>query len=344
MSERGVCRGFGRGRARGGNNSQHLLNNSSINQPDKPPPDNEKHLPGNQKPPPNNQNSVNQKPLPNNQNSVNQPTTTLPGTGTLSNSRNRQIRQSRFNAASLQAVNRSLCRDVVQSRAKVNGAQKCFNFTYKEPVVQPAAPSPAPTTKQTLGPGQHLLDPNHPGQLTYREGVYPAAKSDKLLHMLMGSLNFQGVRKGRGQDAVRMSVWFGPTDTPYSPSYSSLQTYDFSNNRVMNQIKQDMEEMGGCQFNCCLVTLYRDGKDHLPWHGDVEPCLGPQVAVVSLGDKRRFQFSQHNEAEYEIHLTHGSALLMKGGLSERWRYCVPIEYHDRKPRIELAFRYIKDTE
>ena len=60
---------------------------------------------------------------------------------------------------------------------------------------------------------------------------------------------------------------------------------------LLLRLRGELEEVTGQEFNSALVNLYRDHRDHLPWHSDNEPCLReqPVIASISLGEMRYFE-------------------------------------------------------
>ena len=268
------------------------------------------------------------------------------------NPKNRILGRAKFSAPAMRSLNQAMSQpNPLHHKAnKPTGGQRCFNFSYKEPETSPS--KPIEVAMQSLSDGKHILQDGFDGQVDYISDFYPKNKADKLLHMLLGTLNFEAPSKKRGGEIIqqpRLSVWFGPKDMPYSYSYVTLQAHDFSSNSVMSKIKTDVEDRFGVTFNSCLVNLYRDNKDGVGWHADDEKSLGhkPTIASLSLGETRRFEFCRKSDSMrkpvYGFHLVHGSGLLMKGDVQERWLHCVPREYHDRKPRLNLTFRTIYET-
>ena len=268
------------------------------------------------------------------------------------NPKNRILGRAKFSAPAMRSLNQAMNQPnpLHHKTNKPTGGQRCFNFSYKEPETSPS--KSIEVAMQSLSDGKHILQDGFDGQVDYISDFYPKNKADKLLHMLLGTLNFEAPSKKRGGEIIqqpRLSVWFGPKDMPYSYSYVTLQAHDFSSNSVMSKIKTDVEDRFGVTFNSCLVNLYRDNKDGVGWHADDEKSLGykPTIASLSLGETRRFEFCRKSDSSrkpvYGFHLVHGSGLLMKGDVQERWLHCVPREYHDRKPRLNLTFRTIYET-
>ena len=110
------------------------------------------------------------------------------------------------------------------------------------------------------------------------------------------------------------------------------------------KIKSQIEDVTNTTFNSVLLNLYRDGKDSVVWHSDDEPELGknPEIGSVSFGATRRFMFRHKfkKELKFEIELTHGSFLLMKGVTQHFWQHQIPKTNKLIQPRINLTFRKV----
>lgn len=95
------------------------------------------------------------------------------------------------------------------------------------------------------------------------------------------------------------------------------------------------------RFDSCFVNYYRDGNDHIPWHADDEPWIGPVVASVSMGATRRFWLRRKNDHKVVVKgsLQHGDLLLMEAGCQDEWEHRVPKEQTKvTKPRLNFTFR------
>ena len=110
------------------------------------------------------------------------------------------------------------------------------------------------------------------------------------------------------------------------------------------EIKAVIEPVCEVVFNSVLLNLYRDGNDSISWHTDAEKELGknPLIASVNFGAERKFQI-RHNQTQeiIDIHLKHGSLLVMKGELQHFWKHQVPKQKKITEERINLTFRVIK---
>ena len=95
-------------------------------------------------------------------------------------------------------------------------------------------------------------------------------------------------------------------------------------------------------FNTALVNFYRNGKDHMSWHRDDEPELGPKPIIASLnfGASRDF-FFRHNEGEkVALHLKSGDLLVMRGETQEFWKHALPKRLKLDEGRLNITFRKI----
>ncbi|MBP5973166.1 alpha-ketoglutarate-dependent dioxygenase AlkB [Brasilonema sp. CT11] len=140
----------------------------------------------------------------------------------------------------------------------------------------------------------------------------------------------------------RLTAWYGDKGKFYT--YSKIKMERHSWTPILIKIKSRIESIVGTQFNSVLLNLYRDGKDSVAWHSDDEPELGenPEIGSVSFGASRRFMFRHKSQKElkFEIELTHGSFLLMKGATQHFWQHQTPKTSKVMKPRINLTFRKV----
>ena len=66
-------------------------------------------------------------------------------------------------------------------------------------------------------------------------------------------------------------------------------------------IKKMLESELNCEFNYCLINLYRNGSDYTAWHADKEAIEKGKdiVASLSLGQTRKFGVRHKNYKEYQ---------------------------------------------
>jgi alkylated DNA repair dioxygenase AlkB len=88
-------------------------------------------------------------------------------------------------------------------------------------------------------------------------------------------------------------------------------------------------------------NLYRDGRDSVAWHGDRVGAtdVNPLVAIVSLGERRRFLLRpKGGGASYRFDLGAGDLLVMGGACQHQWEHCVP-KCQRSRPRLSVTFRH-----
>jgi alkylated DNA repair dioxygenase AlkB len=94
-------------------------------------------------------------------------------------------------------------------------------------------------------------------------------------------------------------------------------------------------------FDSVGFNLYRDGRDSVAWHADRIPKEIPEpiVALVSLGEPRRFLLRPKGGGRSRKFLLGRGDLLVTGGQTQRtWEHSVP-KVAQAGPRISLAYRH-----
>jgi len=141
-------------------------------------------------------------------------------------------------------------------------------------------------------------------------------------------------------------AWYGDPHRSYSYSGITMESEPWT--EPLLEIKARIEEVSATTFNSVLINLYRDGRDGVGWHSDDEPELGehPVIGSVSFGGVRNFVL-RHKRKKHEghrlrveLHLTHGSYLLMRGETQRFWMHQIPKTEEHVGPRINLTFRQI----
>jgi alkylated DNA repair dioxygenase AlkB len=108
-------------------------------------------------------------------------------------------------------------------------------------------------------------------------------------------------------------------------------------------MKAQVEKVCGIKFNACLLNLYHHGEEGMGWHSDDEPELGkmPEIASVSLGAERRFDFKHKSrDLKVSVMLENGSLLWMRGLSQAHWKHALPKTKKVKSRRINMTFRRI----
>jgi alkylated DNA repair dioxygenase AlkB len=93
-------------------------------------------------------------------------------------------------------------------------------------------------------------------------------------------------------------------------------------------------------FERISISLYRDGRDSVAWHGDRVARNMPEamVATVSVGAPRRFLLRpKGGGSSISMSLGHGDLLVMGGSCQRTWQHSVP-KVRQAAPRIAIMFR------
>lgn len=140
----------------------------------------------------------------------------------------------------------------------------------------------------------------------------------------------------------RLMAWYGNVGTAYRFSGNTFIPDPMT--PELSAIKDRISSFSERTFNSVLANLYRNGNDAMGWHADDEPELGtnPVIASVNFGAARKFRLrykSDHRQT-YEVVLTHGSLLIMKGTLQEYWEHHIPKTKKPLSERINLTYRHI----
>jgi alkylated DNA repair dioxygenase AlkB len=110
---------------------------------------------------------------------------------------------------------------------------------------------------------------------------------------------------------------------------------------VLEELRRRLSDRYGVELDSAGFNLYRDGRDSVAWHGDrIEKEIAePVVALVSLGEPRRFLLRPRGGGRSLPFLLGRGDLLVTGGTTQRaWDHCVP-KVARAGPRISVAFRH-----
>lgn len=181
--------------------------------------------------------------------------------------------------------------------------------------------------------------------LEYFPGLFQQEAGDFFLQKFIVETPWkQTVQKMYDKEVVtpRLTAWYGDLGTDYSHPGRISNPIPWTPELLA--IKKMVEPLAGTKFNSVLLNYYRDGNDSVAWHSDKESILGrhPVIASVSFGQVRSFDIrnkTDHRE-KYSVRLEHGSFLLMKSGLQERWEHRIAKSLKPMKARVNLTFRVV----
>ena len=111
--------------------------------------------------------------------------------------------------------------------------------------------------------------------------------------------------------------------------------------RILEDVRLALSARYGVVFDSAGFNLYRDGQDGVAWHGDriAKEIEEPIVALVSLGEPRKFLLRPRGGGKSRAFHLGGGDLLVTGGRTQRaWEHSVP-KVAEAGPRISVAYRY-----
>jgi len=127
-------------------------------------------------------------------------------------------------------------------------------------------------------------------------------------------------------------VWLAHSGAPLEPA-------------ILEQMRGALSERYGVLFDSAGFNFYRDGHDSVAWHSDKirKEIVDPIVALVSLGERRRFLLRPKSGGRSRsFYLGRGDLLVTGGSAQREWQHSVP-KVARGGPRISIAFRHGMET-
>jgi alkylated DNA repair dioxygenase AlkB len=160
--------------------------------------------------------------------------------------------------------------------------------------------------------------------------------SDALFSALVETLPWaQRTRNIYEQERIEPRLtagWHADRGTPLEP-------------HILEEMRAALSDRYRIRLDSTGFNLYRDGRDSVAWHRDTiaKRIQDPVVALVSLGEPRRFLLRPRGGGPSRPFMLGHGDLLVTGGDSQRtWEHAVPKVAH-AGPRISIAFRHGMDA-
>ena len=137
----------------------------------------------------------------------------------------------------------------------------------------------------------------------------------------------------------RRTAFIGKRGLLYSYSGVTHEAKGWSDWIVPLLVK--LNELCFCEFNACLLNLYKDGNDSMGWHSDDESELNhaQPIASLSLGSTRDFALKHRFEHKKTLlELNDGDLLIMYPPCQSEWLHSLPKRRNVNQSRINLTFR------
>ncbi|MCH8534497.1 MAG: alpha-ketoglutarate-dependent dioxygenase AlkB [Flavobacteriaceae bacterium] len=183
-------------------------------------------------------------------------------------------------------------------------------------------------------------------ELIYVKDFFSEKESKVYFEYLKQQINWQHDQIkvfGKVYDQPRLTALYAENKKAYSYSNIVMHPHQFTNELL--KIKNKIETFSNEKFTTCLLNYYRNGQDSNGWHADDEKELGvnPVIASMSFGAKRKFKMRKkdNHQEKFDIELSAGSLLIMKGETQHFWQHQIPKTAKKIDPRINLTFRKIE---
>lgn len=196
--------------------------------------------------------------------------------------------------------------------------------------------------RQSIDQPNNLLPQD--GEVKYYGALMSLPEADDYFNRLFETIewkNDEALIYGKRIVTKRKVAWYA--DQPYEYTYSKTTKRALPWTDDLLQLKTQVEERTGENFNSCLLNLYHDGSEGMAWHSDGEKDLKKNGAIgsISLGAERKFSFKHKASKEtVSLVLEHGSLLVMQGTTQTYWQHRLPPTKKVTQPRINLTFRSI----
>jgi alkylated DNA repair dioxygenase AlkB len=176
-----------------------------------------------------------------------------------------------------------------------------------------------------------LLDDQR-GRIVYTPGFVPEEVAVAWFAELRDSVPWKTERR---------QMYDREVDVPRLPARFRLSGEDDPAPEAVRAVARRVVATTGVPFNSVGLNFYRDGRDSVAPHSDLDEIVrGFPVALVSLGATRRMTIraKQPPARTIRVDLTAGSLLMMSYETQQHYTHGVPKTHEQVGPRISLALR------
>jgi alkylated DNA repair dioxygenase AlkB len=152
---------------------------------------------------------------------------------------------------------------------------------------------------------------------------------------------FEAVLESRGWEQRSRRMYDQTVREPRLTAPWNLRSGEPLEPPILEDIRKVLSDRYEREFDSVGFNLYRDGRDSVAWHADRIPkeISAPIVALVSLGESRKFLLRPKGGGPSRSFLLGRGDLLVTGGQTQRtWEHSVP-KVARAGPRISLAYRH-----
>jgi alkylated DNA repair dioxygenase AlkB len=152
---------------------------------------------------------------------------------------------------------------------------------------------------------------------------------------------FEELLRDTAWNQRRRRMYDREVDEPRLTSWRKLDAQSAGGSPWLEDARVALATRYGVPFDSIGINLYRDGADSVAWHRDRIPAeiVDPVVALVSLGEPRRFLLRpQGGGKSRAFSLGHGDLLVTGGQTQRRFEHSVP-KVKASGARMSIVFRH-----
>jgi len=163
---------------------------------------------------------------------------------------------------------------------------------------------------------RHFILPDAKIEIHYN--YFDAEIADQYFNHLLDNINWkQELMNLYGNEVkfARLMSWYGESGKSYKFSGKTQTPNDWSNEKILLDIKREIEGLYNENLNSVLLNKYRSESDSITWHSDDEKELGdePSIYSLSLGCEREFKL-KHKYGKEFINPSSENASTVQGDL------------------------------
>ncbi len=209
------------------------------------------------------------------------------------------------------------------------------------------------TTKSPPSPGSHRTSPNTTSpHVKAKANITPCSPyveykpstiPQDLKHSIMGLIqdsNSEFVTVG--SDESREVLYFGKHEYRYTGHKHAARELPEVLVKTLEELAPHLPSDCKPEFNSCLISRYKTGHNHIPFHRDNEPVIDPEstILTLSLGAQRTMSFMNNDESQIDELVLEDSSLLISSRYAQDfWRHGI-LSDSCTEERVSLTFRNI----
>ena len=191
---------------------------------------------------------------------------------------------------------------------------------------------------------EQLNDTKNGLNIRYQKQFYDSNRAWEIFEQLENEVEYNPAEEskvqvfGKWHQIPRQQTAYGDDEIKYK--FSGVEVPAKPWLPVLQQIKQDLEQVTNQTFNFVLINRYNDGTHNIGYHKDDEGDLvHTTIASLSFGATRDFLLKK-DKTVHKTPLGNGDLLLMCPPTNKHWKHSIPKRAGVSQPRISLTFRHL----